>query len=72
MVLGFLVAVAYWPGLISAAVVPRWAILAVALPLLSWLDPRQIRLGIAGALVVLLLAIAISLQPLSQDRKSNV
>lgn len=53
--LGFAVAVAFWPGLISAAVVPRWALLAAGLPLVSWLDPRRlspVALGLLGAAVL--------------------
>lgn len=41
-VLAFLVAVAFWPGLMDPAVTPRWAVLAVGLPLASRLDPRNI------------------------------
>jgi hypothetical protein len=50
-VLAFLVAVAFWPGLMDPAVTPRWAVLAVGLPLASRLDPRNIDpflLGLAG------------------------
>lgn len=35
--LGFMVAVAYWPGLDGAALTPRWAVLAVMLPILLML-----------------------------------
>ncbi len=38
--LGFGVAITFWPGLMSAAVVPRWCLIALGLPLVSWLDPR--------------------------------
>ena len=34
--------VAYWPGLVSAAVAPRWSLLAIGLPAISWLDPRRL------------------------------
>lgn len=49
----FLVAVAYVPGIMSAAIVPRWAVVALGVPLVS-----QIRLQIP---VVLQLAIAAGL-----------
>lgn len=40
--LAFTVAIAFWPGLLSSAVAPRWALMAVGLPLCSRLDPREI------------------------------
>lgn len=40
--LGFAVAAAYWPGLLTAAFTPRWAVLAVGLPLVCSLDPRRL------------------------------
>jgi hypothetical protein len=49
-ILGFAVAVAFWPGLMSAAVVPRWSLIAVGLPMVSWLDPR--RLSDAGLILL--------------------
>lgn len=33
MILGFLLTAAYWPGIAGAATTPRWALLAVALPI---------------------------------------
>lgn len=39
-ILGFLVAAAYWPGMLSAAFVPRWGAIAVGVPLLLLIDPR--------------------------------
>src|SRR5579859_11430 len=41
-ILSFGVAVLYVPGIISPATAPRWCLLAVALPLLAWLDPRSL------------------------------
>lgn len=41
-ILAFGVTVAYWPGILASAVAPRWALLAVGLPLISWLDPRAL------------------------------
>lgn len=40
--LGFAVAAAYWPGMASAAVIPRWGVIAVGVPLVSVIDPRGI------------------------------
>jgi hypothetical protein len=37
-----LVAVAYVPGIYSAASMPRWWVMALALPVISDLDPRQL------------------------------
>lgn len=48
MIFGFLVAVAYWPGINSAAIAPRWAIIAIGCPLLSLLDPRSLRAPTIG------------------------
>lgn len=38
--LAFFLSVIYWPGLLSAAVAPRWSLMALGLPLVSRLDPR--------------------------------
>lgn len=43
-VLGFAVTAAYFPGLLSPAYTPRWAILLIGLPLAAALDPRTIPL----------------------------
>jgi hypothetical protein len=40
--LGVGVAAAYWPGMLQAVFVPRWAVIAVGVPLMSSLDPRAI------------------------------
>jgi hypothetical protein len=60
-ILAFGVAVCYWPGLISSATAPRWCLLAVALPLISWLDPRAIDWRILAIAVVYLAYAALSL-----------
>lgn len=36
MILGFLISVIYWPGIMGAPSTPRWALLSVAVPLLLW------------------------------------
>jgi hypothetical protein len=41
-VLAFLASVAVWPGIPDMATVPRWAVIAVGLPLVSRLDPREV------------------------------
>lgn len=51
---GFMVAVAYWPGMLSPAYVPRWAALAIALPLLMNLDPRSVPSAVRGSLLFVL------------------
>jgi hypothetical protein len=40
--LGFTVAVAYWPGLLSGAFAPRWALVAVLVPLLCRITPSAL------------------------------
>jgi hypothetical protein len=42
-VLGFLTASAFWPGLISAATAPRWAVMAAVSPLLLRPNPALLR-----------------------------
>lgn len=59
--LGFSTAVAFWPGLLSAATAPRWAILAAGTPLVSRLDPRRVRPSFLTGLAVLLVYAAVSL-----------
>lgn len=54
--LGFAIAAMYWPGLPDAAFVPRWALIALALPLVSALDPRNLPIllqYVIGFLVVI-------------------
>lgn len=58
---GFVVAVAYWPGLLSAAFAPRWAVIAVGLPLLFRLDPRALNGPMQAAIGAVLLGGAASL-----------
>lgn len=51
-VLGLTVALAYWPGLLSAAFVPRWAAMAVLVPLVWRLDGAALSPAVkAGAAV---------------------
>ena len=40
--LGFAVAAVYWPGMIAGAFMPRWAVIAFGVPLVSRLDPRNL------------------------------
>ena len=40
--LGFAIAIAYWPGLLSGAFAPRWAVIAVGAPALLLLWPPRI------------------------------
>lgn len=40
--LAFIVGVAYWPGIYGAPFMPRWWVIAVGLPLVSRLDPREL------------------------------
>ena len=41
-VLAFIVGVIFWPGTVGAPSMPRWAAIAVGLPLVSTLDPRSV------------------------------
>lgn len=52
--LGFAVAIAFWPGLLSEALVPRWAVIAIGVPLVSRLDPRALGVPVWGLLVWLI------------------
>lgn len=52
-VLGFAVAVAYWPTFLQGAFTPRWIVIAVGLPLVCSLDPRNVPPGIRGVLLFL-------------------
>lgn len=60
-ILAFGVTVAYWPGILSSAVAPRWALLAVGLPLVSWLDPRRLPLSVAVLLGLFLYYAGVSI-----------
>lgn len=53
--------VAYWPGLLSAAVAPRWSLIAAGLPLVCWLDPRRLDPVVLTLLIGGLLYAALSL-----------
>lgn len=59
--LGFAVAVAYWPGLLQGSFAPRWAVIAVGVPLCSKLDPRALTESMRWVLVFLGVLGAISL-----------
>lgn len=59
--LGFAVAVAYWPGMFSAAFVPRWAVVAVGVPMVADLDPRRIPEWCRALLLFMLAVCAVSL-----------
>ena len=69
-ILGFAISLAYWPGMLSAAYVPRWALIALVLPLVCSLDPRSLPPLLRGVLVFLLIAAALSLF-LSPDPKGG-
>lgn len=59
--LGFAVAAAFWPGLLSGSFVPRWGVIAVGLPLVSSIDARAIPEGLRWTLAFLLALGAVSL-----------
>lgn len=46
----FLVAAAFVPGIFSSGSMPRWWAIAIALPLASALDPRELHRGVAALL----------------------
>lgn len=69
--LGFLVSAGYWPGMLSAVFVPRWAVIAVLVPLLWQINPANLKPKIAGILAFLIAAAAISI-PLSPDKMGGV
>lgn len=58
---GFGVSAAFWPGLLSAAVAPRWALLAALTPLVSRLDPRRLDPLVGGLFLTYLGWAALSL-----------
>lgn len=60
--LGFAVAVAFVPGLMSGAAMPRWWVIAVGLPLAFTLDPRNIDPKI-GFCLLATLAWALAIYP---------
>jgi hypothetical protein len=57
----FVVAVAYWPGLFSAAYMPRWWAVALAVPLAFDPDRRNVRSAVALCLLAFLACAAASL-----------
>jgi hypothetical protein len=57
----FIVAVAYWPGLFSAASMPRWWAIALAVPLAFDLDPSNLRRPFAVCLLAFLACAAASI-----------
>jgi hypothetical protein len=59
--LGFAVAAAYWPALPDAALVPRWALIALALPFVSTLDPRNLPILLRYAVGFLVVIATLSL-----------
>lgn len=59
--IGLTVSVAYWPGILSAVFVPRWAAIAVLVPLLCSLQPRNLPGAAWGVLFVLFGCAAVSL-----------
>jgi hypothetical protein len=60
-ILGFAVSAAYWPGMLSAAFTPRWAVVAVGIALCSGLDPRNVPESVRWLLLFLLAMGGISL-----------
>lgn len=68
---GFAVSAAYWPGLLSPAFTPRWVVIAIGLPALFTLDPRNLSAPMRSLLVLLAGLAAISLIS-SPDRLAGV
>lgn len=58
---GFTVSAAYWPGMLSAVFVPRWAAIAVLIPLLWRVDLKAISPRVACILFVAVACSALSL-----------
>ena len=59
--LGFAVSTAYWPGMLSAAFTPRWAVIAAGIPLLTSMDPRNVPEPVRWVLGLLIAFGAVSL-----------
>lgn len=53
-VCGFLIGVAYLPGILSAASMPRWWAVSIGIPVLCRLDPIDLRPAIRWALFVMI------------------
>lgn len=61
---GFLVAVAYWPGIVASALAPRWAAMAVLVALCLLLTrARPVALGGWGAVIVALIGLTLAWTP---------
>ena len=67
--LGLAVSTAYWPGMLSPAFGPRWAALAVGVPLAFSIDPRELPEPIRW-LLAFLFAIATASVFISPDQPS--
>lgn len=65
--LGFAVAAAYGPGMLSPGYAIRWAAIAIGLPLVARLDPRDIPESIRWVLVFVLICAAIPTFTVSPD-----
>lgn len=65
--LGLAVSIAFWPGMLSPAFGPRWAVLAIGLPLALAIDPRELPETIRW-LLAFFLAIAAASIFVSPDR----
>lgn len=59
--LGFAVSAAYWPGMLAGSFVPRWAVVALGIPLVSRLDLRSVPKEALALLGVMLALCAVSL-----------
>lgn len=59
--LGLLVSSAYWPGMLAAAFIPRWAIIAALVPALLAVDIRNLQEPVRWLLVFLLAACGLSI-----------
>jgi len=51
--IGFMVSVAYWAGILSAGFVPRWAAIAVLVPLFCAIEPKRLPASVLGVLLFL-------------------
>lgn len=60
LLLGFLVAIAFWPGTMDPASVLRWGVMAVGAPLLLFAHAREIPRALGGAGVALVVTMAAS------------
>lgn len=69
--LGFAVSAAYWPGMLSAAYVPRWAVIAVGIPLVSRLDPATVPESIRWLLAWILALAALVTAYASPDQMAG-